>query len=440
MMNSSVKDFTFLKEMVRGPSAEVYKAKKGTDQICVLKKVQGEDFKDDDVEFWLKLKHENINQVLDVFKYESHIWVGMEFCDGGNLSDYFVKKKPEVEERYTMMVELAEGLKYLHSQGVIHQLLKPENILLKKHGGIPEKFICKISDYIMSSIKTTRRDNATCNIGNPGYIAPEVQDGKVITSSVDVFCLGLIYFAIFHGSVLKDKATGKALIPGRYAHDGSIEYLNDTLKNKNPTERQFLDDNFLEPDNTGRLLGALMYCMLHPEPELRPQMETVLTQVILIKNLQEENSRLQRMVDIKEGYIEVLKTDLDSQNERLTMLQHQLENTIYTNYCEKKELEDQLETSNRDRENLTRQIHEVKQKAFARQSSWICNRKRTIFIVLVVILMLVYIVIRMERLNFGKLKSQCQVSCIIPGEGIIAPFDMVCSRCVLLFTGCCCGN
>ena len=396
-MKPTLKSYIFLKEIARGPFGEVQKVRKGNDQICVLKKIQKEVGKDGDAEFFQTLKHENIVKILEMIDFENHIYIAMELCDEGNLSQYFINKKTHLNERYSMMVELAEGLKYLHSQHVIHRFLKPENILLRKHG---EMVICKISDYIMSSIKTARKDWYNSDIYNPGYIAPEVQDGKVITSSIDVFNLGLIYFAIFHGSVLKDRAARKALIPGRYDYDGTIEYLNGTLKNKKPSEMQFLDDYFLQPDTTGRFLGSLMYCMLNSEPDLRPQMQTVLTQVNFAKKLEEEKNSLQMKVDMKEANLQSLKGDLNSKDRHLMNVQSQLETFSFTKDGETKLLLEQLETKNLELETMSRQLHDSRL-----MKSWVMQTAKGVIICFIVMLVALLVYLSVNRKEDHAVKN-----------------------------------
>ena len=61
------------------------------------------------------------------------------YCNGGCLEDYILKegKKPRLtnEQKYRVILEIAEGLAYMHSNNVIHRDLKSDNILM--HNGHP---------------------------------------------------------------------------------------------------------------------------------------------------------------------------------------------------------------------------------------------------------------------------------------------------------------
>jgi serine/threonine protein kinase len=58
------------------------------------------------------------------------------------------------------------GVEFLHSNGVIHRDIRPENILFDQEG------YCKLADFCMARL--WQKDNASDTSGTAGYIAPEV--------------------------------------------------------------------------------------------------------------------------------------------------------------------------------------------------------------------------------------------------------------------------
>ena len=57
----------------------------------------------------------------------------MEYCNGGELFDYIVKKRKLSEEEASIFFyQIIKGLEYIHSNGIAHRDLKPENILIFK--------------------------------------------------------------------------------------------------------------------------------------------------------------------------------------------------------------------------------------------------------------------------------------------------------------------
>ena len=66
----------------------------------------------------------------------------MEFCEGGELFNYIVKKRRLSEEESAFFYyQIIKGLEYIHSLGIVHRDLKPENLLLTK------SHILKIKNY-----------------------------------------------------------------------------------------------------------------------------------------------------------------------------------------------------------------------------------------------------------------------------------------------------
>jgi 3-phosphoinositide dependent protein kinase-1 len=54
----------------------------------------------------------------------------MEFVEGGNLAKYLRDKQPNERKRMTIAAEIANGMEYIHSMGLVHRDLNLENILV----------------------------------------------------------------------------------------------------------------------------------------------------------------------------------------------------------------------------------------------------------------------------------------------------------------------
>ena len=93
-----------------------------------------------------KLRHKNIIQLYEVMESKKSLYIVMEYCEGGELFDYIVKKKqiPEMEA-CQLFQQIINGVEYLHGQNIIHRDLKPENLLLDYNKNI------KISDFGLST-------------------------------------------------------------------------------------------------------------------------------------------------------------------------------------------------------------------------------------------------------------------------------------------------
>jgi serine/threonine protein kinase len=77
-------------------------------------------------------QHPNIIRLYDVFENIDHIYIIMEYCEGGDLFSYIEKRGFKLEEKRAAQVihKLSTAIYYLHSYGITHRDLKPENILM----------------------------------------------------------------------------------------------------------------------------------------------------------------------------------------------------------------------------------------------------------------------------------------------------------------------
>ena len=140
----------------------------------------------------------------------------MEYCkkivDGftiRTLSDMQVHLGSDmpIELRLLALSNVAEGLEYLHSQGLIHGDIKPQNVLVS--GQTDKEYIFKITDYSGININSqiSSKSSSLRQLMTPGYLAPElISDNgshRQSTKPSDVYSFGIlsfeVYFAVEHG-------------------------------------------------------------------------------------------------------------------------------------------------------------------------------------------------------------------------------------------------
>lgn len=99
------------------------------------------------------------------------------------------------------MLGIADGVRYLHQEKkVLHRDLKPENILMKD--GRP-----LIADLGISKILKTS-GSSTRSFITPFYMAPEMMESAKYGFSVDIWALGLVFFEVCLGELLRDILSG----------------------------------------------------------------------------------------------------------------------------------------------------------------------------------------------------------------------------------------
>ncbi|CAI5477348.1 unnamed protein product [Closterium sp. Yama58-4] len=164
---------------------------------------------------WSTLQHKNICQFVGallggpdtytfpstvedhrgVLRVGSHVCcVVLEFLAGGTLKQLLMKhyhKKLSVHRVVHLALDIAEGLEYLHSRGIVHRDVKSDNMLLDKHHRV-----VKIADFGVSRVKS---DNGTMHhkTGTYGYMAPEVLKERPYDHKADVYSYGILLWEIY---------------------------------------------------------------------------------------------------------------------------------------------------------------------------------------------------------------------------------------------------
>lgn len=128
--------------------------------------------------------------IVSVFSLERNPVAGecivMEYVDGTTLAGY-LRTKPAKAERRRVAIELAEALSYLHSRGICHRDLKPDNLMITAHG-----HHLRIIDFGLGDADDFEVLKASC--GTEDFGAPEqlIGDGTVVDASADVWAYGAI--------------------------------------------------------------------------------------------------------------------------------------------------------------------------------------------------------------------------------------------------------
>ncbi len=153
--------------------------------------------------------HPNLIRYYDATIIESknvlgendRIQVGiMEFANAGDFSQLYDIPKVKIELFQKLIIDILEGLKYLHQRQIAHRDLKPKNILLAKIDGV---LISKIADFgISKKITESQSGNSSQLLGSVEYMAPEQFNLKkygkngMLSTNVDLWSLGVIVYEI----------------------------------------------------------------------------------------------------------------------------------------------------------------------------------------------------------------------------------------------------
>jgi RAC serine/threonine-protein kinase len=143
----------------------------------------------------MKLNHPFLVRLHYSFQTADKLYFIMDFINGGELFFHLQKDRKFSEDRVRFYAaEIASGLEYLHSQGVIYRDLKPENLLLTADGHII------MTDFGLSKEGLAGSDDRTSTFcGTPEYLAPEILDGKGYGKAVDWWSFGTLMYEMMTG-------------------------------------------------------------------------------------------------------------------------------------------------------------------------------------------------------------------------------------------------
>lgn len=164
--------------------------------VKVLKKAQVVKMKqvehtNDERRMLQRVKHPFLITLWGTFQDAKNLYMVMDFIEGGELFSLLRKSQrfPNPVAKF-YAAEVALALDYLHSMNIIYRDLKPENLLLDRHGHL------KITDF---GFAKEVPDITWTLCGTPDYLAPEVVASKGYNKSVDWWSLGILIFEMLCG-------------------------------------------------------------------------------------------------------------------------------------------------------------------------------------------------------------------------------------------------
>jgi len=262
------KQYEILEKVGVGGMATVYKAKdKKTGRLVALK-VPQERFLGDprfvrrfhrEAEVLAKMDHPNIVKVYDHGQVDGVHFIAMEYLEGEGLDKLIEERRLSLRQAAAILARVADALKHIHAQGIVHRDIKPGNIMVLK-GALREDGVdprgVRLMDFGIAAGKVLTRLTITgARIGTPVYMSPEQAKGQKLDHRSDIYSLGI---------VLYEALTGQPPFTGGYEtviHQ-QIFQVPTPPKQLNPQIPQVLSDLVLK--------------MLEKDPAKRPSLDEVI--------------------------------------------------------------------------------------------------------------------------------------------------------------------
>lgn len=256
------KDFQLLEKLGEGSYGSVWKAiHLKTNTVTAIKKVPVENDLDEilnEIKIMKSCRSPYIISYYGSYFKENELWIVMEYCGAGSVSDLMkITDKTLNEDQISVVLRDAlKGLVYLHGLRKIHRDIKAGNILLNEKGE------GKLADFGVSGQLSDTMAKRQTVIGTPFWMAPEVIQEVGYDVRADIWSLGITAIEL---------AEGKP--PYSNIHPMRAIFM---IPSRPPPK-------LTEPDNWSKDFNEFIAQCLTKNPEQRPQAADLLKGAFISK-------------------------------------------------------------------------------------------------------------------------------------------------------------
>ena len=159
------------------------------------------------------LNHPNIATVHGIGEDGDDTFIIMEFVEGEELKDRIQGGRVDVDSAYEFAIQIAEGLRAAHDQGIVHRDIKSANVMV-----LPDDRV-KILDFGLAKMEGgPMMTTMGLSMGTVAYMSPEQARGEHVDQRTDIWAFGV---------VLYEMLTGRMPFPGAYEQSVMYAIFNE---------------------------------------------------------------------------------------------------------------------------------------------------------------------------------------------------------------------
>ncbi|XP_007642092.1 serine/threonine-protein kinase Nek3 isoform X5 [Cricetulus griseus] len=140
-----------------------------------------------------KMKHPNIVAFKESFEAEGHLYIVMEYCDGGDLMQKIKQQKGKLLPEDMILnwfIQICLGVNHIHKKRVLHRDIKSKNVFLTQSGKV------KLGDFGSARLLSSPMAFACSYVGTPYYVPPEIWENLPYNNKSDIWSLGCILYEL----------------------------------------------------------------------------------------------------------------------------------------------------------------------------------------------------------------------------------------------------
>lgn len=269
---TSFDGYRILRELHASSRSHVYLAKRESESEPVAIKIPSLDLRGDPaylerflMEDWIARRIHSPHVLRSRAPTHQRTWLYtvMEFVDGQTLAQWLLDHpRADLETIRDIVEQIAKGLRAFHRMEMLHQDLRPANVMIDAHGTV--KLIDFGAAHVAGVAELDASESAPAILGTAQYTAPEYFLGEPATTRSDLFSLGVITYQMLSGRLPYGAEVAKARTRAAQRALRYRSVLND--------EREipaWLDDvlrKATHPDPSKRYeeLSEFLYDLRHP--------------------------------------------------------------------------------------------------------------------------------------------------------------------------------
>ncbi len=264
--------YAIVRELHASKRTQVYLARDEASGAMAVLKTPSVNFEDDPVyiemfgrEEWVGrlVASPHVLKVLPPDRPRRHLYIATEYFEARTLRQWMDENpRPDIGAVRDIVGQIAKGLQAFHRKEIIHQDLKPGNVMIDRHGAV------KIIDF--GSARAAGLDEMASSVERPrlvgtiDYTAPEYHLGERPTDRSDIYALGVLTYEMLTGALPYGKGFANARDVARLAYVPAWRVRDDIAV---PLDAALAQAVHKRPAERTEALSAFVADLNRPSPE-----------------------------------------------------------------------------------------------------------------------------------------------------------------------------